>query len=121
MHAAKNLLVTAKVVPSSPIFVSLIMEAVRSSETSVLTRATRRHIPEDCILHSHRRENFKPYMGFYDNGVKPTGSAAGELNLVLLLLDRSVPCLISSSGIIMLNIAIMYAVSSACVHCHRHV
>jgi hypothetical protein len=30
-----------------------------SSETSVLTRATRRNNPEDTILHSHRRENLK--------------------------------------------------------------
>jgi hypothetical protein len=38
------------------------MEAISSSETSVLTTATLlRHIPEDCILHSHRRENLKPY------------------------------------------------------------
>jgi hypothetical protein len=34
----------------------LKMEATRSSETSVLTRPTRRHIPEDGTLHSCRRE-----------------------------------------------------------------
>jgi hypothetical protein len=36
-------------------------EAPDSSETSVLTRATRRNNPEDTILHSHRRENLKSY------------------------------------------------------------
>jgi hypothetical protein len=42
MHAAKN------------IHVTLIMEALRSSETSVLTEATGRHITEDGILQAIR-------------------------------------------------------------------
>jgi hypothetical protein len=60
LHSVLRLLVTAKVVPRSST-VTLMMEATRSSETSVLTRATRRNTLEDSILHSDSRENLKSY------------------------------------------------------------
>jgi hypothetical protein len=63
----RRMLVTANV-PSSPILVTLMMKALRSSEMSVLTRATWRNISEDGTLHSHRRGNLKSYMDRSDLG-----------------------------------------------------
>jgi hypothetical protein len=56
------LLLLATVVPSSPIIAILMMEAMRSSDTWVLTMAKRRNIPGDGILHRHRPEYFKSYI-----------------------------------------------------------
>jgi hypothetical protein len=51
--SVRRLLVMDNVVPSSPILVTLMMEALSSTETLVLTRSTRRNVPEDGILHSY--------------------------------------------------------------------
>jgi hypothetical protein len=59
LRSVRRLIVTAKVVSSSPILVTLMMEALRSSETSVLTRDKRRNIPEYLFVHSYRRESLK--------------------------------------------------------------
>jgi hypothetical protein len=57
-----QLLVTAIVVPSWLILFAVMMEAILSPETSVLTRTPLCHIPEDDILSRHRIENLKSHL-----------------------------------------------------------
>jgi hypothetical protein len=53
----------ASVLPRSPILVTLMMGTIRSLEMSIITRTTLRNSPDDGILHSHSREDLKPYIG----------------------------------------------------------
>jgi hypothetical protein len=57
-----RLLVTANVIPSSQILVTLMMEAQSSSEKYVLIRSTLCNTLEDGILHGHGRESLKSYI-----------------------------------------------------------
>jgi hypothetical protein len=62
LQSVHRLLVMANAVLGSLILLTLMMEALCVSETSVPTRATQRPISEDLILHSHCHENLTSYM-----------------------------------------------------------
>jgi hypothetical protein len=60
-HRVFQLLVTADIAASSLILSTLMIEAIRSSQTTVLTTATLGYIPYEGILYSHCRGNLKHY------------------------------------------------------------
>jgi hypothetical protein len=71
LRSVLRLLVPVNVVSSTPLLVTQMVEVICSSETLVLARATRRYIPEDGILHTHRRENLKSYRRCIVSPVRP--------------------------------------------------
>jgi hypothetical protein len=60
-----QLLVTDYVVPSALILSTVMIEAIVPYEMSVLTRATRRQMPEGGIIHSHRHEILISYKWIF--------------------------------------------------------
>jgi hypothetical protein len=64
-----RVLVTANVAPSSLILFTLMMEGIRSSETSIITRATRHHrrrhsLLQNACLHYKRKHEGKFHSSF---------------------------------------------------------
>jgi hypothetical protein len=62
LRSVRRLLVAASVVPSSPILATHIKQPLRTSETSVITRTTRRNIPEDTKQNKQTKQTPWPLV-----------------------------------------------------------
>jgi hypothetical protein len=61
------------------------MDAMRSSETSIVTKATRDHISEEGIFHSHGRENLKSHMINGDHSTQQQAVISAQLSITYTL------------------------------------
>jgi hypothetical protein len=80
-------------------------EAPGSSETSFLTRVTRRNNPEDTILHSNRRENLESYTA----SVVPT-----SLILFILMMEA----ILFSETSVLTRTTLRYISEGGVLHSH---
>jgi hypothetical protein len=69
--------------------ITLMMEAVRTSETSVhLYESTRHNIPEGCELHFNEFHNFTPYaLSIHCNTILTTTSAFSKVFFLVYPFD----------------------------------
>jgi hypothetical protein len=77
-------------------FSTMKLEAIHSSESSDHTSSTRRHIPEDGILHSHRRENLKYYKDTFN---EQTNYRVLRTSTIMQLLGKITVNILSSVGL----------------------
>jgi hypothetical protein len=92
-------------VPRSPILVTLMLEALSSSETSVLTRPTRRHIPEDAVFQAINKPEVDVYHVLLKRGMYGIVFRTREFFLTTALRTS--------------NATNEVAVESSCVFCPR--
>jgi hypothetical protein len=80
---------------------TFIRVTLRSSGTSVLTRATRRNIPEDANLHSHRRENLKAYKLVFLRSVIQLLDAVNVVPSVLIRFTLMIVAIYASETLVL--------------------
>jgi hypothetical protein len=117
-RSVRRLLVTARVVPISPFLVTLMKEALSSSETAVLTRATRRNIP-NAILHSHRHENLKSYILVFPRNVLQLLVTANVVPNSLILFTLMMKAILSCEMSVLTTVTRRHIQEDGILHSHR--